>query len=325
MISFTETLSIIKQGIQDIYYPEQPSNLYTPISYLLDLKGKKVRPALTLLTYNLYKENIKEALPMALAWEIFHNFTLMHDDVMDNADVRRGQPTVHKKWDENTAILSGDSMLILAYQYALKSPAKDIRALLNLFSKTAMEICEGQQYDMEFEFRSDVTEEEYLKMIRLKTAVMLGGASQSGAMIAEASEKDSQALYDFGINLGLAFQIQDDILDVYGNSSVFGKNIGGDILCGKKTYLLTSAMSLSDKNTRKELIDWLNYKEEGKEKIKIEAVTAIYDKLLIKEKAYSKKESFYEKALQALDEVSVPDNKKEVLRKLAADLMERNS
>lgn len=323
MISFTEALNIIKQSIQDIHYPEQPANLYSPISYLLDLKGKKVRPALTLLAYNLYKEDTTEALNMALAWEIFHNFTLMHDDVMDKADLRRGKPTVHKKWNENTAILSGDAMLILAYQYLLKINKENINPLLALFSTTAMEICEGQQYDMEFESRMDVTEEEYLNMIRLKTAVMIGGSLQSGAMIADADAEDYLALYEFGINLGLAFQIQDDILDVYGDPSVFGKNIGGDILCGKKTYLLVSALNQADDNTHRQLIEWLDKNDDATKKI--EAVTAIYNKLSIKEKAYSKKEYFYNRALQALHTIKVKDERKIVLRQLAADLMERKS
>ncbi|MDL2257070.1 polyprenyl synthetase family protein [Bacteroidales bacterium OttesenSCG-928-I14] len=323
MLTFSEILDQIKKAIQDISYPDTPENLYTPIAYILDLKGKKIRPALTLLACNLYKEDLQEAMPMALTWEIFHNFTLMHDDVMDNADVRRGEPAVHIKWDENTAILSGDSMLILAYKYLAQVPEQHLKVLLDLFSKTSAEICEGQQYDMLFERRMDVCLKEYLEMIRLKTAVMLGGALESGAIIGGASEEDRKSLYDFGINLGLAFQIQDDLLDVYGDSSVFGKNIGGDILCGKKTYLLISALNNSDEQTRNELVSWLNTSDN--DEAKIAAVTAIYNKLRIKELATNEKEKYYSKALEALDQVKVDEGKKVVLRKLAAELMNRKS
>lgn len=323
MLLLPEAIRIITQSIQDIPYPEQPANLYTPISYLLDLKGKKIRPALTLLACNLYRDKVDEATPMAMAWEIFHNFTLMHDDVMDEADMRRGMPTVHKKWDENTAILSGDAMLILAYEQVAQVPAPYLKTLLGLFSTTAREICEGQQYDMEFESRLDVTEKEYLEMIRLKTAVMLGGALQSGAIIAGADQADQKNLYDFGINLGLAFQIQDDLLDVYGDPAVFGKNIGGDILCGKKTYLLINALNASDETARKELLAWLGNTDAKEEKIA--AVTALYNQLHIREKAIAKKEEFYQNALQALDAVSVPDDRKKILRNLAEELMNRKS
>jgi Geranylgeranyl pyrophosphate synthase len=323
MLTFQESLDIIIREIKDINYPENPRNLYSPIAYLLDLKGKKIRPALTLLACNLFQEDVKEAIPMALAWEIFHNFTLMHDDIMDNADVRRGEPTVHKKWNENTAILSGDAMLILAYKQLEKNPVDKLPHLLTLFSKTAAEICDGQQYDMEFEQRWDVTESEYLEMIRLKTAVMIGGALQSGAIIGKAHEKDAQALYDFGINLGLSFQIQDDILDVYGNPEVFGKNIGGDILCNKKTFLLINALNLSDKESVAELKQWLDVKDDDNNKIK--AVTALYDKMNVREIASNKKEEYYTKAIQALDAINVPENRKQVLRDLAAELMNRKS
>lgn len=322
MLSFPEAIRIITHHIQDIPYPEQPARLYDPIAYLLDLKGKKVRPALTLLACNLYREKVDEAIPMALAWEIYHNFTLMHDDVMDEADMRRGMPTVHKKWNENTAILSGDAMLILSFRYLNQVPEQHLKTLLDLFSTTTLEICDGQQYDMEFESRLDVSEEEYLKMIRLKTAVMLGGALQSGAIIADADPIDQQNLYDFGINLGLAFQIQDDWLDVYGDPAVFGKNIGGDILCGKKTYLLINALNSDDEVARQELLAWLERTEKEE---KIQAVTAIYDRLHIGEKAVAKKEEFYRKALRALDAVSVPNEKKAILRELAEDLLNRKS
>lgn len=323
MITFQEAYSLIKKGISEIQYPSEPQKLYNPIAYLLDLKGKKIRPALTLLACNLYKEDVADSLNMALAWEIFHNFTLMHDDLMDNAEMRRGELVVHKKWDENTAILSGDAMLIFAYKYLAKSPEKHIKILLDLFSTTAAEICDGQEFDMQFETRLDVTEAEYLNMIRLKTAVMLGGSLKSGAIIGGANETDAQLLYDFGINLGLAFQIQDDLLDVYGDPVVFGKKIGGDILCNKKTYLLVSALNSDDEDLKEELIGWLN--TYGSDDEKIEAVSSIYNHLNIKEKAQRKKEEYYQKAIDSLNTVSVDNEKKTVLKNLAEELMDRKS
>ena len=323
MLTFQEALAIISREIKSINYPAHPQNLYAPIAYILDLKGKKIRPILTLLACNLYKENTSEAVNMALAWEIFHNFTLMHDDVMDKADMRRGQATVHKKWNENTAILSGDAMLILSYMYVAKSNEKHLKELITLFSKTATEICDGQEYDMQFENRLDVTEDEYLNMIRLKTAVMLGATLMSGAIIGGASEQDQKYLYDFGINLGLAFQIQDDLLDAYGDSSIFGKKIGGDILCNKKTYLLVSALNSSDQKEREGLLQWI--KTTDKDEEKIDAVVCLYDKMLVKEKAQDKMEFYYQKAMQALEAVDVEGSKKSVLIGLAKELMVRES
>jgi len=323
MLTFQEALAIINRGIENIDYPKQPQSLYEPIAYILDLKGKKIRPILTLLACNLYKEDTSEAVDMALAWEIFHNFTLMHDDVMDKADMRRGQSTVHKKWNENTAILSGDAMLILAYTYVTKSNEKHLKELMDLFSKTAIEICEGQEYDMQFESRLNVTEDEYLNMICLKTAVMLGASLRSGAILGGANEDDQRFLYDFGINLGLAFQIQDDLLDAYGDTSVFGKKIGGDILCNKKTYLLVSALNISQKEEKEELLGWLDSTDN--EDAKIKAVIDLYDKIHVKEKAFDKMEYYYQKAMQALNSVSVEENKKSVLINLAKELMVRES
>ncbi len=323
MITFPEALAIMQEEIRNIQYPEQPQRLYQPIAYLLHLKGKKIRPALTLLACNLYKENVEESLNAALAWEIFHNFTLMHDDVMDNADVRRGEPTVHKKWNENTAILSGDTMLVLAYKYIIQSPADKLRILLDLFSTTTTEIFEGQEYDMQFEDRLDVSEEEYLEMIRLKTAVMIGASLKTGAIIGEANRKDQDLLYDFGINLGIAFQIQDDILDVYGDPLIFGKKIGGDILCNKKTYLLVTALNTANKDKLAALYQCLH--SSSRDKDKIEAVTSIYNDLSIKEKADAKKEEYYQKAIHALEKVSVSQERKSILKNLAEELMDRKS
>jgi geranylgeranyl diphosphate synthase type II len=323
MLTFQDALEIINQEIQNTDYSKEPVSLYEPIDYLLSLKGKRIRPAFTLLACNLYKEDVREALPMAIAWEIFHNFTLMHDDVMDKADMRRGNPTVHKKWNDNTAILSGDTMLILAYRYLAKSASGLLKELLDLFSETASGICGGQEYDMEFEDRLDVSENEYVKMIRLKTAILLGAALKSGAMIGGAGMKDCDLLYDFGVNLGLAFQIQDDLLDVFGDPSVFGKKTGSDILCNKKTYLLTSALNMSNEKEKKELLFLLNLT--GKEEEKIKAVTQIYTQLHLQEKARDKMEQYYRDAMHVLQQVAVDEDKKSVLIHLAKELMVRES
>ncbi|MDR2682750.1 MAG: polyprenyl synthetase family protein [Dysgonamonadaceae bacterium] len=322
-MNLEETLALVTQKIADIRYPKQPARLYDPVAYLLAMKGKKIRPALTLLACNLFKEDVHEAIPVALAWEIFHNFTLMHDDLMDQADIRRGQPSVHKKWNENTAILSGDAMLILAYKHLAKSSGTYLKKLLDLFSTTAAEICEGQECDMQFEERLDVREEEYLDMIRLKTAVMLGACLKSGAITGDADSIDQDLLYDFGIHLGLAFQIQDDLLDVYGDAAEFGKPIGGDILCNKKTYLLVSAWNKAEEKEKRELLHW--FKVDDRPEKKIQAVTAIYDRLLVKDQARSHMEDYYWKAIRTLDEVSVPAEKKLVLNELAKELMHRKS
>ena len=320
-MTFEEALSLVNQKVSDIQFPKQPPRLYDPIVYLLAMKGKKIRPTLTLLAHNLYKEDVKGAINMALAWEIFHNFTLMHDDVMDKADIRRGEPTVHKKWNENTAILSGDAMLILAYKQILKIPEPYLRELLDLFSTTAIEICAGQEYDMQFENRLDVREEEYLNMIRLKTAVLLGAALKSGAILGDADMSDQNRLYDFGINMGMAFQIQDDFLDVYGDPVLFGKKIGGDILCNKKTYLLVSALNTEKEQDKSELLQWLNTDDQPDEKIK--AITDIYNRLFLKDKARSLMKSYYQNALCLLRELNLPAEKTEVLMNFTKELMYR--
>ncbi|GHV55634.1 isoprenyl synthetase [Bacteroidia bacterium] len=322
-MNFEEALTLVTQKIADIRYPKQPARLYEPIAYLLAMKGKKIRPAITVLACNLFKKDVHEAIPAALAWEIFHNFTLMHDDLMDKAEIRRGQSSVHKKWSENTAILSGDAMLILSYKYLAKSSTQYLKKLLDLFSTTASEICEGQECDMQFEERLDVREEEYLNMIRLKTAVMLGACLKSGAIVGDADSKDQDLLYDFGINLGIAFQIQDDILDVYGDASELGKQIGGDIVCNKKTYLHISAWNVAEDKDKKELLRWLNIHDQPEKKI--EGITACYNRLRVKEKACALMDKYYWKAIRALDEVSVSDDKKLVLKNLAKELMNRKS
>lgn len=320
--SFDEVLDTINKEIENIHYPLHPKSLFEPISYILSLGGKRVRPALALMSYNLYKDDIQKAMPAAMAVEVFHNFTLLHDDLMDRADIRRGKPTVHIKWYDNLAILSGDAMLIEAYKEMCKIDSKYLAECLNVFSKTATEICCGQQLDMEFEQRDDVTIDEYIEMIRLKTAVLLGGALQKGAIVADAPKEDIENLYKFGIDIGLAFQLMDDLLDVYGDSASFGKRIGGDILCNKKTYLLISA--LNDKSEKANLTSWIN-KDQFDEEEKIKAVTEIYNRLRIKEKTEAIVQKYYDSAIEALSRVQVSETDKKELYALAMLLKVRNT
>lgn len=321
MKTFEEITSIITNEISTFDWSKQPVGLYEPIGYALSLGGKRVRPALCLMACNIFDETIEAAISPALGIEVFHNFTLLHDDIMDRADIRRGKPTVHIKWDENTAILSGDAMQIFAYQLMTKCPTQHLQQVLDLFSTTAIEICEGQQYDVEFENRTDVSADEYLEMIRLKTAVLLACALKTGAIIGGANAKDANLLYDFGINIGLAFQLKDDLLDVYGNEATFGKKIGGDILCNKKTYLLIHAKKLATNNIAIELNTWLETNDKNEEKI--EAVRNIYNQLGVQSICEDKMEDYYKMAIAKLDEMSVDLNKTQELRKLASKLMGR--
>ncbi|NDV68076.1 polyprenyl synthetase family protein [Dysgonomonas sp. 25] len=321
LYSLEEILDIVNTQIKGIRFTQKPASLFEPINYILSLGGKRIRPALALMACNLYRNNIAAAIPVAMGVEVFHNFTLLHDDLMDRADQRRGKPTVHVKWSDNTAILSGDAMLIEAYKEICKVDRRYLEPVLNLFSVTASEICCGQQYDMEFEKRMDVTIPEYLEMIRLKTAVLLGCALKEGAMVAGAFEDDMKLLYDFGINMGLAFQLKDDLLDVYGNPETFGKKTGGDILCNKKTFLLINA--LADPTAKDELYSWIE-KKEFDEAEKIAAVTAIYDRLGLRAKSEELIREYYDKSVACLGKVSVSDDRKEVLFALAEDLINRN-
>lgn len=324
MYTFNEVLSIVNTEIEQINWKRVPTGLYEPIEYILSLGGKRLRPAITLMSYDLYADDIMPAVKPALGLEVFHNFTLLHDDIMDRADMRRGKPTVHKKWNDNTAILSGDVMQIEAYKLIAGTPVEHLKVVLDLFSKTATEICEGQQLDMEFESRTDVTADEYIEMICLKTAVLLAAGAQIGAILGGGSDEDAANLYNFGNAIGLAFQLKDDLLDVYGNESNFGKKIGGDILCNKKTYLLIHALKKAEGNDAEELKFWLNNDDKSLETEKIAAVTAIYNRLNIREICEEKMEYYYREALESLGKVQVADDKKEELRKLAAKLMSRN-
>lgn len=323
MNTLQEILTIVNASLAQINWDKAPLGLYAPVEYTLSLGGKRIRPALTLMACNLFNDDLEPAIKPALGLEIFHNFTLLHDDIMDKADIRRGRPTVHKKWNENTAILSGDVMQIVAYQLISEAPAHNLKQILDIFSKTAIEVCEGQQYDMEFESRDTVLPDEYLEMIRLKTAVLLGCALYTGAIIGGAGESDARNLYEFGINLGLAFQLKDDLLDVYGDEASFGKKVGGDILCNKKTYLLIQAKKLAEGDIKSTLIEWLAHPNPDPEK-KIQSVTSIYNQLGVRKMCEDTMSVYYEKAIAFLEKVSVESDKKQELRKLAEKLMFRN-
>ena len=268
--------------LQALDYSRKPDELYAPVRYVLSLGGKRIRPTFLIMAYNMYADDLERVFATAAGMEIFHNFTLLHDDLMDKADMRRGKPTVHKKWDENTAILSGDGMLVLAYRYLTQTNNKDLKRILDIANETFTGIMEGQQYDMEFETRDDVTEAEYIEMIRLKTSVLLAACVQMGAVLGGASDKDAALLYEFGEKVGLAFQLQDDLLDVYGDPAVFGKKIGGDILCNKKTYLYINAYLLANATQKAELDRWAAYDGDDPES-KIAAVRAIYDEVCVRE------------------------------------------
>ncbi len=327
MYSAKEILTKVNTYIDALPYDRQPQSLYDPIKYVLAMGGKRIRPCLMLMAYNVYKDDVETALPQAVALETYHNFTLLHDDLMDNAPMRRGRQTVHERWNANTAILSGDTMLVLAFQrmacLADKAASKEkAQAVQALFAETALEIGDGQQYDMEFETRNDVTEEEYIEMIRLKTSVLLACALKIGALLADAPADDADKLYRFGEQMGLAFQLQDDYLDVYGNEAVFGKAIGGDILCNKKTYMLINALNRADSATRKELNAWLAATDYDP-KQKIAAVTDIYNKVGIARLAQDKIEHYFAESSKCLASLNVSSERKAVLAAYADAMMSR--
>lgn len=317
-----ELLVQVNAFLDALPYNRTPKSLYEPIRYVLSMGGKRIRPVLMLLGYNLYKEDTDKILMNAIALETYHNYTLLHDDLMDQADLRRGHETVHKKWDANTAILSGDSMLVLAYERMAQCDSRHLADVLRLFTTTALEIGEGQQYDMEFETRDDVREEEYIEMIRLKTSVLLACALKIGAILADAPAADADSLYKFGEQIGLAFQLQDDYLDVYGDSKVFGKKIGGDITSNKKTFMLINAFSHADEAQRQELEKWVNAKSFDREE-KIAAVTRLYNEIGIDKMAQDKIAYYFEQSKKYLDAVQVPAERKEELLKYAQRMMKR--
>ncbi len=309
--------------LQQLSYTREPKGLYAPIEYVLGLGGKRLRPVLMLLTYNLYRENVERILPQAAGLEIYHNFTLLHDDVMDRADMRRGMPTVHVKWNDNAAILSGDAMVSLATRLMLQNcPSESLAAVMEAFSRATLEVCEGQQWDMEFENRTDVTVEEYLEMIRLKTSVLLAAPFEIGALLAGAPASDVQKLYEFGVKIGLAFQLQDDYLDVYGDPAIFGKKIGGDICCNKKTFMLITAYERAEGEVKAELDRWIHAETFDRAE-KIAAVTAIYNKEGIAEACLQQINRYFEEGLEALRGVSVEEPLKQNLKDYIGSLMDR--
>lgn len=318
-----EILNLVNNYLEQLPYERKPQSLYDPIRYVLSIGGKRIRPVLMLMAYNLFKDHPEKILMPACGLETYHNYTLLHDDLMDNADLRRGHETVHKRWNANTAILSGDSMLVLAYQRIAQVPADKLAAVLDCFTETALEIGEGQEYDMAFETRDDVHEEEYVEMIRLKTSVLLACAMKIGGILAEAPEQDVQYLYKFGEQLGLAFQLQDDLLDVYGDPKVFGKAVGGDIVSNKKTYMLINAYNRANEKQRAELEQWLKVKTFCREE-KVAAVTSLYDDIGIRQLCEEKINFYFGQAAQYLAKISVSEERKQTLRQYMDELLHRN-
>jgi geranylgeranyl diphosphate synthase type II len=323
MQTLSQIQALFQRYLIENKFQNEPQELYEPINYILSIGGKRLRPALLLLSYQLFDKNIEKALPAAFAIEVFHNFTLLHDDIMDEAPLRRGKPTVHHKYDVNTGILSGDVMLIFAYDYLTKveDPSK-IPAIFSVFNQVSLEVCEGQQYDMNFETRNDVNIAEYLDMIRQKTAVLLGGAMKIGAILGNATKEQADKIYQFAVNIGIAFQLQDDILDTFGDPEKFGKKVGGDIAQNKKTFLLLKAFELADTDTERELNRLLEL-DGSQETEKIEGVKKVYNKLNIKDLANDLKNEYQKKAFEDLDSLGVKNEGLNVIRKLSEDLLVR--
>ena len=322
MYSADEILNKVNLFISNLPYHRRPESLYEPIKYVLSMGGKRIRPTLMLLAYNMFREDPERILMQAVALETYHNYTLLHDDLMDHADLRRGHETVHKRWNDNQAILSGDSMLVLAYERMAQCPADKLGEVLSLFTQTALEIGEGQQYDIDFETRNDVSEDEYIEMIRLKTSVLQACALKIGAVLAGASKADADNLYKFGEQIGLAFQLQDDYLDVYGDPKIFGKAVGGDIVSNKKTYMLINAFNRANSSQRAELQRLINTESFDRDK-KVAAVTALYNEMSIDKMAKNKMDFFYEQSQRYLDRVSVQEECKCELRAYAERMMKR--
>ncbi len=322
MLNSNEILKMINGYLGNIKYERKPKSLYLPIEYVLSLGGKRMRPTLMMMAYNLFKDDPESILQPACALETYHNYTLLHDDLMDNADLRRGNLTVHKKWDNNTAILSGDSMLVLAFQQMQQCREDKLKDIIALFTETALEIGEGQQYDMDFENRNDVTEMEYIEMIRLKTSVLLACATKMGGLLADADSTDAENLYQFGEKIGLAFQLQDDFLDVYGDTKVFGKAIGGDIVSNKKTYMLINAIAMANEKQKKTLMGWIEM-QNPEPKDKIAAVTEIYNEIGINKMAIEAIRHYFNEGLKFLDAVNVPLERKQNLLDYTRELMNR--
>ncbi len=314
--------NIVEEELKKIRLRSSPAELYDPIRYMLSLGGKRLRPSFVLMATELFDGDYKEAIAPSLGIEVFHNFTLLHDDLMDKASLRRSKETVHKKWNADIAILSGDTMFVKSCELMMQVNDRSLRNVMELFHQTAIEVCEGQQFDMNYESEDDVSIDQYLRMITLKTAVLLACSLKTGAMIAGANETDSTHLYNFGKNIGIAFQLHDDILDVYGDEQKFGKQIGGDILSNKKTFLLLKALETSTEKDLEELRRWLTMKEFDSQK-KITAVKEIFSSLKIREAAEKKTDEFFQEAIRSLDLITVPEERKTQLRNFSEKLMVR--
>ena len=323
MRTISEYQDLISRHFESIKYQKEPYNLYEPIRYILSLGGKRLRPVLTLMATEVFDVDCQKALAAATAVEVFHNFSLIHDDIMDDAPLRRGNETVHEKWNINTGILSGDAMLILAYQYFEAYEPKIFQELAKLFSKTALEVCEGQQYDVDFETRDDVTIPEYLKMIEYKTAVLVAAAMKMGAIVAETTEENKNLIYDFGLNLGLAFQLQDDYLDAFGNPETFGKQVGGDIIENKKTYLYLKAMEFASVKEKEQLLHLFSF-QSSENTDKINSVKGIFNQTRASAATQKAIENYTFKALETLAKMNIGNDKKAILKAFAENLMSRN-
>ena len=315
--------NIVTTHFKSLAFKSEPKNLYEPIRYILSLGGKRLRPVLTLMSAEVFDVDCKKALAAATAVEVFHNFSLIHDDIMDEAPLRRGNETVHQKWNINTGILSGDAMLILAYQYFEEYEPSIFRKLAKLFSKTALEVCEGQQYDVDFETRDDVTISEYLKMIEYKTAVLVGAAMKMGAIVAGTSTENANAIYDFGLNLGIAFQLQDDYLDAFGNPETFGKQVGGDIIENKKTYLYLKAMEFASANEKEQLLHLFSI-QPSDNRDKINSVKEIFNQTGASEATQKAIQAYTFRALETLEKMNIGVDKKAILKAFGENLMSRN-
>lgn len=323
MYSFSECQDKVQERLKKLSLDKKPKELYEPIDYILSIGGKRIRPSLVLLGYNVFNEDIEKAMDAAMAIEVFHNFTLMHDDIMDRANMRRNKQTVHKKWNENIAILSGDAMMILAYQFLSNYEPQLFSKLFPVFNKTALEVCEGQQYDMNFESAQNVTIDDYLKMIELKTSVLIAASFKMGAIVGGANASSCDSIYEYGKNLGIAFQLQDDLLDVFGDTKKVGKINGGDIIANKKTFLLIQALENAEGDTRENLLGWIN-KQEFDPAEKVEAVKEIYNQLNIKEKTQAKVDEFFVRSKHSLENIAVNEERKTELKTFATYLMNRD-
>ena len=320
-LDYQEIVSIVQNEVKNTSYQGYPVELYEPMNYMIQLGGKRLRPVTTLLAAQLFSANVHRALPAAKAIEVFHNFTLIHDDIMDKAPLRRGKETVHEKWNSNIAILSGDTLLIEVYNHFLEGEYENLSQILKVFNQTAIQVCEGQQLDMNFETREDVTIEEYINMIRLKTSVLVGGACKIGALVARANESEAALIYEYGVNLGIAFQLQDDYLDCFGDPKKFGKQVGGDILSNKKTFMMLKALEIDSTGELQRRVSQKVFNSEEK----VESVKALYKKLKVDALAFDLMNEYYTKAIDSLNQIKSLEDPKNKINRFAEDLMKRSS